>query len=46
MISGARGIASLVSLDGHVTVLLEYYNPMTVLLEYIDLLCKEWTGTC
>ena len=36
-----RGVARLVSLGEHLTVLLEYYNPMTVLLEYIDLLFKE-----
>ena len=35
------GVARLVSLAGHLTVLLQYYNPMTVLLEYIDLLFKE-----
>ena len=35
------GIARLASLEGHLTALLEYYNPMAVLLEYIDLLFKE-----
>ena len=36
----------LVSLGGHLTVLLEYYNLMTVLLEYIDMLFGSWAGTC
>ena len=40
------GVARLVSLGGHLTVLLEYYNLMTVLLEYIDLHFTTWTGTC
>ena len=38
------GVARLVSLGRHLTVLLEYYNPITVLLEYIDLLFWKLDG--